>query len=164
MTQLGGPHTTIGTFPVSSENIRVFAGGFWNRLFILTCFQDEIIYPVESGYACYFFRGLFQRVEGIDEDTLHCVQALEDLVWEPLFTDLLPDVLYRIEFRAIGRQENDPHILGNLEIFGSMPSGFVHYHEDEMVGMTLRHFREKQRHGVSINYRKNQRIQNAVSR
>jgi hypothetical protein len=73
-------------------------------------------------------------------------------------------MLYGIEFRAIGWQENDPHILGNLEVFGSVPSGFVHYHQNEIVGMTLRHLREKQRHGVCIDHRENQRVQNAVIR
>jgi len=134
------------------------------RQLILSCFQDEIIDPVESRYTCYLFVGLFQRLESIDEDTFDRIQALEDLVWEPLFTDLFPEVLYGIEFRAIGWQEDDPHIRGNLEVLGSVPSGFIHYHEDEIVGMTLRHFREKQRHGVCINHGKNQRIQNAISR
>src|SRR4030042_3987155 len=106
---------------------------------------------------------MFQRVESMDEDGFDCVQALEGLVWKPLFTNLLPEVLCGIEFRTIGWQENDPHILGNLEVFGLVPSGFVHYHEDEIVGVALRHFGEKQRHGVGIDHRENQRIQYAVS-
>lgn len=33
MTDLGARTRQIGTFPVDLENIRVFAGGFGNRLF-----------------------------------------------------------------------------------------------------------------------------------
>lgn len=135
-----------------------------NRGLILSCFQDEIIDPVESCDAGDFFRGLFQRVQRIDEDAFDCVQALEDLVWKPLFTDLLPEVLCGIEFRTIRWQEDDPHVFGNLEVLGLVPSSFVHYHEDEIVGVTLRHLGEKQRHGVGIDHRQNQRIQDAVSR
>jgi len=62
-----------------------------------------------------------------------------------------------IEFRTIGWQENDPHILGNLEVLGFVPSGFVHYHEDELIGVTLRHLRGKQRHGVRIDHRERTR-------
>jgi hypothetical protein len=51
-----------------------------------------------------------------------------------------------IEFRTIGWQENDPHILRNLEVLGFVSSGF---------GVTLRHLREKQRHGVRIDHREN---------
>jgi hypothetical protein len=86
---------------------------------ILSCFKDETIDPVEASDTCHFLRGLFQGGQSFHKDTFDCIQALEDLVWEPLFTDLFPEVLYGIEFRAIWWQEDDPHIRGNLEVLGS---------------------------------------------
>lgn len=103
-------------------------------------------------------------MESIYESIFYCVQVLENFVREPLFTDLLPEMLYRIEFRAVGRQGNDPHVLGDLEVLGLVPSSFIHHHEDEIGGTAPRYLIEKQGHGMGIDHGENQRIKNASSR
>jgi hypothetical protein len=58
---------------------------------------------------------------GVDDG----IVAVEDAVGEPVLAQILPDVLDRVQFRRAGRQEDQRHVLGNIELRGGVPAGPV---------------------------------------
>jgi len=52
--------------------------------------------------------------EGINtfaQGIFHCVQAIEYPIYEVLFSNIIPDVFYRIEFRTMSWLSNNPNIF-----------------------------------------------------
>ncbi len=59
------------------------------------------------------------------------VVVLEEAVGEPVLTQVLPDVLDRVQLRRSGRQQDDGEVLGKLELVGAVLARAVH--EDDGV-------------------------------
>ncbi len=61
-----------------------------------------------------------------------------------LLPELIPDVLHGPGFRRMGRQAQEPHILGDLQGTAGMPSGPIQYHDDVALGMAVSDLIKKQ--------------------
>src|SRR5690606_19057992 len=81
------------------------------------------------------------------------VQALEDPVVEELFTQIIPDMLYRIEFWCIGRQGEQMDIRRHFECVTAMPASTVNDHYDLFIRMPSRDFIKKQLHTFCVDVR-----------
>lgn len=131
---------------------------------ILRCFQRYRYQPVETSEAGYPSRVLFEGVERVLQDIFDVVEFPKGKVWEPFFADLLPEVLDGIEFRTVGWQAYEPHVVGHLEICSLVPAGAVEHHEDEFVSMTPGDLIEKDGHCLRVDDRQNQGIQSSIVR
>ena len=129
-----------------------FASLLLNPL-ILRCFQRYRYQPVESRETGYPSRVLFERVERVLQDIFNAVQFLKGKVREPFLADLVPKVLDGIEFRAVGWQAYEPHVVGHLEICSLVPAGAVEHHEDEFVRMTPGDLIEEEGHCLRVDDR-----------
>ena len=75
----------------------------------------------------------------------------EDAVGYPVIAHELPDIFYRVEFGAFGRQRNDADIIRYFQFPGHVPSGLIH--QQHAMGARLdskRYLRQMQRHGLGI--------------
>ncbi len=77
-------------------------------VFILNCCHDEINNPVVSRYAGNLECGVLQSDQGFYKEIFHFLQSIEDLVRKPLFADLVPEMLYWVQFRTVRGQEDEP--------------------------------------------------------
>jgi len=53
------------------------------------------------------------------------VVGFEDAVGEPVLPDVLPNILYRIEFWALGRQRHEGDVARHGELRRQVPSGLI---------------------------------------
>ncbi len=58
---------------------------------------------------------------GVDDG----VVSFEDTVGKPVLAQILPDVLDRVQFRRAGRQEDQRHVPGDVELCGGVPAGSI---------------------------------------
>jgi len=75
----------------------------------------------------------------------------EDAVGEPVFTDELPDILYRVKLGAFRGQRDDADVGRDFEFTGGVPSGLIHEY-DRMSAWCdgKRYFSEVQCHGFGV--------------
>src|SRR4051812_27636689 len=59
-------------------------------------------------------------------------QGVEMLIGQRL-VDHGPEMLSRLEFRGIGRQELEADAVGNLQVLGDMPAGAIENEHDDLV-------------------------------
>jgi hypothetical protein len=103
-------------------------------------------------------------VERVLQDIFDVVEFPKGKVRKPFFADFLPEVLDRIEFRAVRWQAYEPHVVGHLEIPSLMPAGAVEHQENEFVSMTLGDLLEKDRHSRCVHSRQDQGVQGPIVR
>ena len=90
-------------------------------MLILSSLHWDTNNPIESGDLGYSLRVIFESRQRFNQTILHRPQAVEDQVREPLFTDILPNVLHGIELRTVGRQ-------GSSRIFSGICKSFARCH------------------------------------
>lgn len=90
---------------------------------------------------------------------LQSIQALEDTVVEELLAQLIPDVLYRVEFWRIGRQAQQVNVVRGFELGTAVPASAIDNHDDLFVRMTLRDFVEKQLHAPRVDMWQHQTVE-----
>ena len=73
-------------------------------------------------------------------------------------------MLHRILLRAIGRQGQQAHVLGNAQILCPVPSRPIPHHQDIVLSMTLGDFGKQHGPGESIHLGQNQGVERAVVR
>ena len=66
------------------------------------------------------------------QDLIEIGQGVEMLIGQRL-VDHGPEMLGRLEFRRIGRQELEADAVGNLKVLGDMPAGAVEDEHDDLV-------------------------------
>jgi len=77
---------------------------------------------------------------------------LKDAIVEPFFTYLIPDLLYRMQFRTIGGLGDEANILRDLQGMGGVPTSSIDLHHDEVGRQGVGDRLEKEIHhgGVRI--------------
>ena len=58
---------------------------------------------------------MFERVERVFQDIFNVVRFPKGKIREPFLADLVPEVLDRIEVRAVEWQAYEPHVVGHIE-------------------------------------------------
>lgn len=86
------------------------------------------------------------------------------MVGEAVLAPRIPEMLCRIQLRAVGRQEGPAQVLRHGQLVDPMPARLVHDHADEFVGVTLRHLVQEQRHRLGVDPGQQQAAQDAVVR
>ena len=61
------------------------------------------------------------------------VVIFEDAVGEPILTEVLPDILDRVQLGRSGWQQDDGEVFRELELAGAVPPGAVH--QDNAMGL-----------------------------
>ena len=98
---------------------------------------------------------------GVDDG----VVGFEDAVGEPVLTEILPDVLDRVQFRRAGGQEDRRDVFGHVELARRMPSGAVEQqHGVRALGDIARDFVEVELHHVGVGVGQRQRRADAAGR
>jgi glutathione S-transferase len=131
---------------------------------ILLCVQRYRSDPLEPGQRLSSDVIGFHRGEPVAQRLLHGIEVAEHVVGESLLAQRLPQVLGRVELRAVGRQEHQPHVLGHDKLLGDVPAGLIHDHEHELVGMALGHLVQEHRHRLGADPRQHQAVHDAVVR
>jgi hypothetical protein len=62
------------------------------------------------------------------------VQRPKDFVADVVFPQVIPEVLDRIKFRAVGRERQQVDCVGNLQGRGGVPTGAIQQHQAMLVG------------------------------
>ena len=79
------------------------------------------------------------------------VVAVEHTVREPVCSEVLPDILHRVQLRRSRWQHDDGKVLRDLEIVGLVPSCSVHQHSRmSPTGDVFADLVEMQLHGVGV--------------
>ena len=81
---------------------------------------------------------------------LDFVQRIEGGVAKRGVPQVVPDMLDRIEFRAIGGQRDQPQSVGNRQGVRPVPTGTVKYHHADLSSKAACRVTEKHRHGVGV--------------
>jgi hypothetical protein len=90
---------------------------------------------------------------GVDDG----VVAVEDAVREPILAQILPDILDRVQFRSAGRQGDQRHVLGNVELCGGVPAGAIkQQHGVGASGDMAADLVEVKLHGLGVGKRQRQ--------
>lgn len=84
------------------------------------------------------------------------------MVGEAVLAQRLPQVLRRIQLRAVGRQQHHFHVRGNDQFASDVPARLVHHHQDELVSMALRNLGQEHRHRLGIDPGQYQTVHHAV--
>jgi hypothetical protein len=71
------------------------------------------------------------------------VEAIEDTVMEGLLTQVIPEVLNRIEFGSVRWQFEQAQIGGQRKGFTLMPAGAIEHHDDPLMRMSRGHLVEE---------------------
>ncbi len=91
---------------------------------------------------------------GIDDGRV----VVEDAVGEIGLSQVLPDVLDRIEFRRARGQQDRRDVVGYLELAGDVPAGTIHQHDGVRAGRDgSGDFVEMGLHGVGVGVRHHER-------
>src|ERR1017187_4059384 len=80
------------------------------------------------------------------------VQMVKHPVGEFFLAQLIPDMFLRIQFGRVGRQGQQPNVLGNRQVFSLMRTGSIQHHQDEVAGMGLAHLRQKFAHARGVHF------------
>jgi hypothetical protein len=80
---------------------------------------------------------VLQRLDQVDLDS---GEALEEMIVEPAFANLVLEVFYRIEFGTVWRQPGKGEVVGNLQPFRLIPASLIHDHHHLFVGVATRGF------------------------
>ena len=73
-----------------------------------------------------------------------------------IFSEMIPYVLHRVEFRAVRRQIDETDVLGLDKRFRSVPSGIVNEHDDEIIPEVFGYMLQKQVHHFRVRIGQNQ--------
>ena len=85
------------------------------------------------------------------------VVVFEDGVREPVLTEILPDVLDRVQLRGPRRQEDRRDVVGHVELAGDVPPSPVEKHHSVCAfGDVARDFVEVELHHVGVGIGKRQ--------
>lgn len=84
------------------------------------------------------------------------------MVGEALLADRLPEMLRRIQFRAVGRKEEQPHVCRHHQGASEVPARLIHDHQNELIGVSPADFGEEERHGFRAHPRKDEAVEHAV--
>jgi hypothetical protein len=75
--------------------------------------------------------------EALGENAFDLVEIAEDVVTKAVFAQCIPKVFGRVELRAAGPQEHQPHVGRHGQLARDAPTRLVHDHEDELGGVAL---------------------------
>ena len=93
---------------------------------------------------------------------LQSVKALEDPVMEELLTQLIPDMLNRVELGRIRGQPQKIDIGRRFERIAAVPASTVNHHDDALLGVACRDFVEEQLHALGVDVRQDQAASSPV--
>src|SRR5579859_780503 len=100
------------------------------------------------------------KVSGCDfEMILERVEAVEDAIVKSFLGQLVPDVLYRVEFGGVRRQTQQAHVGRGSKLATGVPVGAVEHHHDVLVRVALPHLVEEQLHADRIDVGQDQRVE-----
>lgn len=75
----------------------------------------------------------------------------EHLEAQKALSQIQPDPFDRIEFRAVGRQNDQGDVLWQDELLGAMPAGLIEHHDDmDVFGHGFGERLQKDRHGCGV--------------
>src|SRR3954452_23407759 len=94
---------------------------------------DESWPPVELGGGLDPVRIVGEIAAPLCQGLIEIGQGVEIAVGQRL-VDHGPEMLGRLEFRGIGRQELQADAVGDLQILGDMPAGTIEDEHDDLVG------------------------------
>jgi hypothetical protein len=81
-----------------------------------------------------------QGDDAVAQNMFNGLKIPEDVIAETVFSQCFPHVFGRIEFRAVGRQEDQAHVVGHPQFVGHMPACLIHDPEDEFVAVSSSDF------------------------
>ena len=73
--------------------------------------------------------GIYTFTQGI----FHSVQAIEYPIYKIFFPNIIPDMLYWIEFRAMRWLSNNSNIFWQMEPAGDMPASLIHKNNHKIL-------------------------------
>lgn len=62
------------------------------------------------------------------------------MIVQVFLSQFVPEVLHRIEFRAVRRLDNEADVFGDFKVPSSVPSRTVDQHDNEVIGEFFRYF------------------------
>ena len=74
-----------------------------------------------------------------------------------LFPKVFPEMLHWIEFGTVCWLADQADIVGDIQVFGLVPTGLIHLHDNEIVREGCRNMLQKQVHHGRIGVRKDER-------
>ena len=79
-------------------------------------------YPIESGDGSGEFGMAFEPHQSLYQTIGDGFHAVEDPVGKPLLSDFVPKRFHQIQPRAVGRQEEQPHVMGDPQVRRPVPA------------------------------------------
>ena len=91
-----------------------------------------------------------KRTNGILQAVNNFFQGRKNLISEPAFTNLFPNLLNRIHFRSVGRNIEEDNIFRHFQSLGFVPCGSVTAEQDNIVRKLAGQFPQEQIHAHRI--------------
>ena len=106
----------------------------------------------------------FECHEPLGEGAFDRIEISDEVVGEAVLAKRLPEVFGRVEFGAVWRQENQPHVGRHAQFACQVPARLVHDHHHKLLGMALGYLGQEQRHRLGVDPRQHQTVHHAVVR
>ncbi len=100
-------------------------------------------------------RSLDQIAQSVTQGFLNLIQSSKSLVMQ-YFSEFVPEVLRRVEFRTERRLRDQPDVFRDLQFSRLVPSCTIHQHYDEVATKITRDLFQEDAHGLGISKGKHQ--------
>lgn len=108
------------------------------------------------GHRSKALRVGLKLLDPVTDPVYHLIECSQCQIWKLFFTQVLPEVFYRIEFWTVGWLRDQADIVWDDEILGLMPAGSIHLHHDKILGEGLADMLQEELHHGRIGRRQHQ--------
>src|SRR5271157_1758826 len=126
-------------------------------VFILNCVLIYNAKMREQGHGTDEIRIGSKGIKSETQLLLNSIKGGKETIREILLTQLVPQMLHRIQLGTVGRLKDQADVFGKLQLSRTMPACLINLHDDEGIRKRLGYLLKKQVHHGRIGVRKQKR-------